>query len=113
MLTDPLCLITNHRLLRSTMSDGRDKESCKRCRSGNRSSIWVSTVASGNGRNFLRGGSTVGSTGSLEIDDAGRLPRFLFRGIDERSATMEGADLLTRPAGWRGTWSPRERGEAH
>ena len=99
MLTGPLCLMTNHRLLRSTMSDGRDKESCKRCRSGNRSSIWVLTVASGNGRNFLRRGSTVGSAGSLEIDDAGRLPRFLFRGLDERRATMEGR-RSTYPAGW-------------
>ena len=91
MLAGPLCLMTNHRLLRSTMSDGREKESCKRWRSGNKSSIWVfMTVVSCNGRNFLRGGSTVGSTGSLEIDDAGHSRMSLFLGVDERCTTAEG-----------------------
>jgi hypothetical protein len=60
------------------MRDGREKESCKRLRTGTRLSVWISNaVASVNARNFLQGGSAARSTGLLEIGDAGRLRKFL------------------------------------
>jgi len=77
-LTGPLCLMMSHRPRCSTTRDGREKESCKRLRVGTILSVRISTaVASVSARNFLQGGSTVCSTGSLGTDGAGRLRRFL------------------------------------
>jgi len=83
-LTGSLCLMMSHRSRRSTIREGKERESCKRVRSGTMLRVWMlMAVASVNARIFLEGGSAAGAIGIHETGDARRLRGFLCLRVDE------------------------------